>query len=66
MRLEAMNETFNERYIGFDRTLKCSITHADSLKSIHKNRGFHKLPTTQECQYCQLCFSCAISNELDQ
>ena len=29
------------------------------------NRGFHKLSTMQECQYCQLCFSCAIRSELD-
>ena len=28
------------------------------------NRVFHKLFTIQEWQYCQLCFSCAIRNEL--
>ena len=27
-------------------------------------RVYHKLSTIQECQYCQLHFSCAISNEL--
>ena len=29
-------------------------------------RGFHKLSTPQECQYCQFYFSCAIRKELDQ
>ena len=28
-------------------------------------RVFHKVSTTQECQYCQLCFSCATRKELD-
>ena len=30
------------------------------------NRGFHKLSAIQECQYCQLHFSCAIRKKLDQ
>ena len=27
---------------------------------------FHKLSAIKECQYCQLSFSCAVKNELDQ
>ena len=28
-------------------------------------RVFHKLTTTQECQYRQVCFGCAIQNQQD-
>ena len=48
-------------------------THATGMHSCYVcifctalRRGFHKLSAIQQCQYCQLCFSCAIRNEQEQ
>ena len=51
-------------YLSILHILRSRSISLSALKAY--NRGFNKLSTIQECQYCQLCFSCAIWNELDQ
>ena len=42
------------------------LYRSDSAHIPTLKRVFHKLSAIQECQYCQLCFGCTITNEQDQ
>ena len=56
--LKVTPRTDQQRYRHTDRT------DLNYYFPAYANRVFHKCVTIQECQHCQLCFSCAITKEL--